>query len=74
MGVRERQHAVRAMRGQMCSPGRPSTARREDAVGHLNGVAPVVLVPALELSDLRAAFQLNVQLNVLVEARAGEVA
>src|SRR5436190_1268415 len=30
MGVRERQRAVREMRGQMWSPGRPSTARRED--------------------------------------------
>jgi IS30 family transposase len=30
MGVRERQQAVRAMRGQMWSPGRPSVARRED--------------------------------------------
>src|SRR5438046_7390659 len=30
MGVRERQRAVRAMRGQMWSPGRPSVARRED--------------------------------------------
>src|SRR5919204_5646066 len=30
MGVRERQRAVRGMRGQMWSPGRPSTARRED--------------------------------------------
>ncbi len=30
MGVRERQQAVRAMRGQMWSPGRPSTARREN--------------------------------------------
>ena len=30
MGVRERQRAVRAMRGQMWSPGRPSTARRDD--------------------------------------------
>ena len=30
MGVRERQEAVRAMRGQMGSPGRPSVARRED--------------------------------------------
>ena len=30
MGVRERQRAVRAMRGQMWSPGRPSIARRED--------------------------------------------
>lgn len=32
MGVRERQRAVRAMRGQMWSPGRPSTARREDRI------------------------------------------
>src|SRR5437660_4814786 len=30
MGVRERQRAVRTMRGQMWSPGRPSIARRED--------------------------------------------
>src|SRR5215212_326191 len=30
MGVRERQWAVRAMRGQMWSAGRPSVARRED--------------------------------------------
>src|SRR5207253_9888730 len=30
MGVRERQQVVRAMRDQMWSPGRPSTARRED--------------------------------------------
>jgi IS30 family transposase len=30
MGVRERQEAVRALRGQMWSPGRPSVARRED--------------------------------------------
>jgi Helix-turn-helix domain len=30
VGVRERQRAVRAMRGQMWSPGRPSSARRED--------------------------------------------
>ncbi len=29
MGVRECQQVVRAMRGQMLSPGRPSTARRE---------------------------------------------
>src|SRR5262249_5324472 len=29
MGVRERQRAVREMRGQIWSPGRPSTARRE---------------------------------------------
>src|SRR5438093_10469900 len=30
MGAGKRQAAVRAMRGQMWSPGRPSTARRED--------------------------------------------
>src|SRR5215212_1508409 len=30
MGVRERQEAVRVMRGQIWSPGRPSVARRED--------------------------------------------
>src|SRR6266516_1215935 len=30
MGVGERQRAVRVMRGQMWSPGRPSVARRED--------------------------------------------
>ena len=30
MGVRERQRAVRELRGQMWSPGRPSVARRED--------------------------------------------
>ena len=30
MGVRERQRAVREMRGQIWSPGRPSIARRED--------------------------------------------
>jgi len=32
MGVGKRQRAVRAMRGQMWSPGRPSTARRDDRV------------------------------------------
>jgi IS30 family transposase len=30
MGVGRRQQAIRAMRGQMWSPGRPSVARRED--------------------------------------------
>jgi Helix-turn-helix domain len=30
MGVSEREQAIRAMRGQMWSPGRPSVARRED--------------------------------------------
>jgi IS30 family transposase len=39
MGVRERQRAVRAMRGQMWSPGRPSTARREDRVRFWEAVA-----------------------------------
>ena len=32
MGVGKRQQAIRAMRGRMWSPGRPSTARREDRV------------------------------------------
>src|SRR2546423_15708158 len=30
MGAGKRQQAVRAMRGQMWSPGRPSVVRRED--------------------------------------------
>ena len=30
MGVGKRQQAIRAMRGRMWSPGRPSVARRED--------------------------------------------
>lgn len=30
----ERVQAVREMRGKMWSPGPPSTARREDRVGH----------------------------------------
>ena len=38
-GVRERQRAVRAMRGQMWSPGRPSTARREDRVRFWEAIA-----------------------------------
>jgi IS30 family transposase len=32
MGVGKRQQEIRAMRGRMWSPGRPSTARREDRV------------------------------------------
>ncbi len=32
MGVGKRQRAIRAMRGRMWSPGRPSTAQREDRV------------------------------------------
>jgi len=32
MGVRERRQAIQEMRGRMWSPGRPSTARREDRV------------------------------------------
>jgi IS30 family transposase len=39
MGVRERQAAVRAMRGQMWSPGRPSTARREDRIRFWEAIA-----------------------------------
>jgi len=39
MGVRERQQAIRAMRGQMWSPGRPSTARREDRVPFWEAIA-----------------------------------
>src|SRR3954447_20899709 len=39
MGVRERPQAVRTMRGQMWSPGRPSTARREDRVRFWEAVA-----------------------------------
>jgi len=39
MGVRERQQAVRAMRGQMWSPGRPSTARRDDRVRFWEAIA-----------------------------------
>ena len=39
MGVGKRQQAVRAMRGQMWSPGRPSTARREDRVRFWEAIA-----------------------------------
>ena len=39
MGVRERQRAVRTMRSQMWSPGRPSTARREDRVKFWQAIA-----------------------------------
>ena len=39
MGVRERQAAVRAMRGQMWSPGRPSKAGREDRVRFWQAIA-----------------------------------
>jgi IS30 family transposase len=39
MGVRERQQAVRVMRGQMWSPGRPSTARRDDRVRFWEAIA-----------------------------------
>src|SRR3990172_2237399 len=39
MGVGKRQRAVRAMRGQMWSPGRPSTARREDRVRFWEAIA-----------------------------------
>ena len=39
MGVRERQQTVREMRGYMWSPGRPSTARREDRVRFWEAIA-----------------------------------
>src|ERR1700693_4779043 len=39
MAAGKRQLAVRAMRGQMWSPGRPSTARREDRVRFWEAVA-----------------------------------
>ena len=39
MGVGKRQQAVRAMRGQMWSPGRPSAARREDRVRFWEAIA-----------------------------------
>jgi IS30 family transposase len=39
MGVGKRQQAIRAMRGQIWSPGRPSTARREDRVRFWEGIA-----------------------------------
>src|SRR6476469_884987 len=39
MGGGKRQEAVRAMRGQMWSPGRPSVARREDRVRFWQSIA-----------------------------------
>ncbi len=39
MGAGKRQRTIRAMRGQMWSPGRPSTARREDKVCFWEAVA-----------------------------------
>ena len=39
MGVQERREAILAMRGQMWSPGRPSTARREDRVRFWQAIA-----------------------------------
>ncbi len=39
MGVGKRQQAIRSMRGQMWSPGRPSTARREDRVRFWEAIA-----------------------------------
>jgi len=39
MGVGKRQEAIRAMRGQMWSPGRPSVARREDRVRFWQAIA-----------------------------------
>jgi len=39
MGVGKRRQAIRAMRGQMWSPGRPSIARREDRVRFWEAIA-----------------------------------
>ena len=39
MGVRERRRAIQAMRGKVWSPGRPSTARREDRVRFWQAIA-----------------------------------
>src|SRR3990172_7678713 len=39
MGAGKRQQAIRAMRGQMWSPGRPSSARREDRIRFWEAVA-----------------------------------
>src|SRR5436309_14867391 len=39
MGGGKRQEAIRAMRGQMWSPGRPSVARREDRVRFWEAIA-----------------------------------
>jgi hypothetical protein len=39
VGVGKRQQQIRAMRGQMWSPGRPSTARREDRVRFWEAIA-----------------------------------
>src|SRR6266571_8840156 len=39
MGVRQRQQTVREMRGYMWSPGRPSTAHREDRVRFWKAIA-----------------------------------
>jgi hypothetical protein len=39
MGAGKRQLAVRAMRGQIWSPGRPSTAQREDRVRFWEAIA-----------------------------------
>jgi IS30 family transposase len=39
MGVSKAAEAIRAMRGQMWSPGRPSTARRRDRIQFWNAIA-----------------------------------
>jgi hypothetical protein len=39
MGAGQRQQAIRVMRGQMWSPGRPSAARREDRVRFWEAIA-----------------------------------
>jgi hypothetical protein len=39
MGAGKRQQAIRAMRGQIWSPGRPSAGRREDRVRFWQAIA-----------------------------------
>ena len=39
MGVGKRQQEIRAMRGKVWSPGRPSTARRRERVGFWEAIA-----------------------------------
>ena len=39
MGVGKRREEIRAMRGHMWSPGRPSTARREDRLRFWQAIA-----------------------------------
>ena len=46
----------------------------DDGVGHLARVVPVLFEPLLELRDLAGALDLDVELDVLGQARSGEVA